>query len=225
MSNVLFLGYGAGYYPQLGPTAAYFREGTGLYILECGTSVFERLVQAKAFDGVDQVTVFLSHVHADHVGSLGILLDYCYDILGIQPLLVHPEEDVRELLRRMGVSPQAYRQEPAVEEPDIHGVRTTFFEVQHAPDLHCYGYIVRTKDDCFSYSGDANDVPQVVLEGLQNGSIQRHYQDTSAQPSAYHCGLQRILERIPASLRSQVYCVHLNCDITAQIREAGLGLV
>lgn len=225
MSKVHFLGCGAGYYPQLGPTAAYFREGTSLYVLECGTSVFERLVQADAFRGVERVTVFLSHVHADHVGSLGILLDYCYDVLGIQPLLIHPQADVNELMRRMGVSPQAYHYAPCMCAADVDGVQAEFFSVRHAPDLSCYGYIITTADDCFSYSGDANDVPDAALAGLLAGRIRRHYQDTSAAVSDFHCGLSLLLERIPEALRNQVYCVHLNADLKDQILAAGFRLV
>lgn len=224
MSTVHFLGFGAGYYPAFGPTAAWFREGTRLYMMDCGTSAFERLVRAGALDGCTGVTVFLSHVHADHVGSLGILLDYCYDMLGIVPLLVHPDAGVNELLRRMGVTPEAYRYAPQMQQADENGVVAEFFPVLHAPDISCFGYILRTADDCFCYTGDANAFPAQALEGLNAGRIDRVYQDTASHPSAHHCFLGRLQEAVPPELRGRVFCVHLDCDCREQIRAAGFRL-
>lgn len=226
MANVTFLGCGAGYNPVLGPNSAYFILGKTLYLLDCGTSVFERLAERGLLAGIDGVIVFLSHQHADHIGSLGILLDYCWDILGIRPVLVHPAEGPVKLMQMMGVSPEAFTwsgQEAFG--PDQNRVSVQFIPVEHAPDIPSWGFLIDAAGDRFYYSGDANDVPDVVLAQLTQGRISRIYQDTASKDSAYHCAFTKLCRRIPPNCRQRVYCMHLDAahDPDA-IREAGFCL-
>lgn len=225
MTQVRFLGYGAGYNPAFGPTCAFFREGAGLYLMDCGTSAFERLVRASAFDGAEQITVFLSHQHADHVGSLGIMLDYCKDILGIRPLLVHPDESVVMLMRHMGVSAESFTWLGENYAADGNGVSAVFYPVSHVDDMRCFGYWITTCDDSFYFSGDANDVPEAILDGLIHGGIQRIYQDTASHASAYHCHMEKIAKSIPQAYRSRVYCVHLDTDCADAVHALGFSTV
>lgn len=226
MANLTFLGCGAGYHPILGPNSAYFILGKTLYLLDCGTSAFERLAERGLFDGINGVTVFISHQHADHVGSLGILLDYCWDILGIRPVLVHPAEGPVKLMQLMGVSPDAFTWSGQdTFGPDQNQVCVQFVPVEHAPDIPSWAFLIDAAGDRFYYSGDANDVPDSVITQLAEGSISRIYQDTTSKDSAYHCGFPKLCRRIPQSYRKKVYCMHLDAahDPDA-IREAGFLL-
>jgi len=226
MADVIFLGCGAGYHPTLGPNSAYFIQGKHLYLLDCGTSVFERLAERDLFRGIEEVTVFLSHQHADHIGSLGILLDYCWDILGICPKLVHPVEGPVKLMQQMGVSPEAYRWQGGENYgPDLNGVAVEFIPVEHAPDIPSWSFLIDAEGDRFYYSGDANDVPDRIIAQLEEGTISRVYQDTASKESAYHCGFAKLCRRIPAEYRQRVYCMHLDAGHDpAAILEAGFQL-
>jgi len=211
MADLKFLGCGAGYNPVLGPNSAYFILNKTLYLLDCGTSVFERLAERGLLTGMERVTVFLTHQHADHVGSLGILLDYCWDILGLQPLLVHPADGPAKLMAQMGVSPEAFSWcAGEVYGPDENLVSVRFLRVEHAPDIPSYGLLIDAAGDRFYYSGDANDVPAAVVEALEEGSLDRIYQDTASKESAYHCPLQKLCRRIPPEHRQKVTCMHLD---------------
>ena len=222
MTDLVFLGCGAGYKPSLGPTAAYFITGRRLYILECGTSVFERLDRAGAFIGISSVTIFLSHLHADHTGSLGILLDYCKDILHIRPILAHPSRNIISFLDIIGASRESYTWYADYAEPDENGVHATFYPVTHALGMDCFGYLINIgKLDSFYYSGDANSIPEEVLTLLFNGSLNRIYQDTASASSQHHCPLEKLKILVPEEFRSRVYCVHLDTDCPDVFLEAG----
>lgn len=226
MARVCFLGYGAGYNPSLGPTCAFFRQADSLYLLDCGTSALERLVERDAFSGVKNLTVFISHLHADHIGSLGILLDYCWDMLGIKSVLVYPSEDITSLMSRMGVSAEAYRwDDGSLYQAGSNGVSVRFLPVQHAPDLPCYAFLVDAAGDRFYYSGDSNDISEEIVQKLINGEICRIYQDTASKESAYHCSVGRLCTRIPKEYRNRVYCMHLDAGCyPISLRHLGFSL-
>jgi len=224
MAVLHFLGCGAGYCPTYGPNCAYFRAGKGLYLLDCGTSAFERLAERDAFSDVDCVTILLTHLHADHCGSLGILLDYCLDVLGIPTRLIHPEDTVLTLLRLQGVSPEAIHHAHRMGAPDENGVFVEFVPVEHAPDMRCYGLCIDAAGDRFYYSGDANRVPEAMRTALQEGRISRIYQDTASHPSAYHCFADVLAEDIPAEYRSKVFCMHLDSECRDKLTAMGFGV-
>ena len=222
MIDLIFLGCGAGYKPSLGPTSAYFRLGKRLYVIDCGTSAFERLERADAFRGINSVTVFLSHLHADHAGSLSIFLDYCKDILHITPFLIHPGKAVLQFLDLAGVSRETYIWREGYEKPDENGILAEFFPADHVPGMDCYGYLIAEgSTDNFYFSGDAAGIPQKILERLFDGSLKRIYQDTASGNSKYHCPLEKLKTLAPEAYRSRVYCVHLDTDRTEIFMEAG----
>ena len=223
MADVRFLGCGAGYNPLLGPNCAYFFVGKHLYLLDCGTSAFERLAEQHLLEEAESVTVFLTHQHADHIGSLGILLDYCWDILGLRPVLVHPVDGPVKLMAQMGVSSEAFTWASGESYgPDEDGVSLQFLPVDHAPDIPAWGLLIQADGERFYYSGDANDVPEAVVEALLEGKLDRIYQDTASKESAYHCAFAKLCSRIPQPHRHKVICMHLDgAHDPAAILEAG----
>ena len=211
MVNLKFLGCGAGYNPALGPNAAYFVRNKTVYLLDCGTSVFERLTEKGVLKDAEAVTVFLTHQHADHIGSLGILLDYCWDILGLKPVLVHPADGPVKLLAQMGVSPEAFFWNAGnIYGPDENGISVQFLPVDHAPDIPAYGLLIEEAGDRFYYSGDANDIPASVLEALLDNRLDTLYQDTASKESRHHCSLEKLCQRIPPEWRHKIVCMHLD---------------
>ena len=226
MADLKFLGCGAGYNPVLGPNSAYFILNKTLYLLDCGTSVYERLAEKGILQKAEAVTIFLTHQHADHIGSLGILLDYCWDMLGLKPVLVHPVNGPVALMAQMGVSPDSFVwQSGDSYGPDANHVSVRFLPVDHAPDLPAFGLVMDADGDRFFYSGDANDVPAEAVDGLIAGRLGRVYQDTASKESAYHCSLQKLCQRIPLEHRHKVVCMHLDAaHDPAAILEAGFQL-
>ena len=103
-----FLGKGSAFYPLYGNTGAYMRFEDELYLLDCGETAFDTLYRKEDLDRISHIYVILTHLHADHVGSLGTLISYYYCLHGIQVYVIHPEPTVVQLLTLEGITPEGY---------------------------------------------------------------------------------------------------------------------
>lgn len=178
----VFLGSSACFYPALHNTSAYFVVENNLSLLDCGETVYERLLVREDIDQYDEIYVIITHLHADHVGSLGSMLSYCSCILNRRIYVVHPQKEICSLLSLMGIAKEFYYHQQefanAVEGLDIIPV-----EVQYASDVKCFGYEIRCKDWHIYYSGDAANLPDHIVDKFISGEIQNIYQDTSSHQS------------------------------------------
>ncbi|MFQ9702485.1 MAG: MBL fold metallo-hydrolase [Enterocloster clostridioformis] len=66
----------------MGNTSAWFEADGCLFLVDCGETVYELLMKRSSLREYRQIYVLLTHLHADHVGSLGSLISYNYCILG-----------------------------------------------------------------------------------------------------------------------------------------------
>lgn len=224
--NLTFLGSGACFYPALHNTSAYFVFENNLILLDCGETVYERLLEREDIDQYKEIYVIITHLHADHVGSLGSLLSYCSCILKRRIYIIHPQKEICSLLSLMGIAEDFYnyRQEfsNAVAGLDIIPV-----EVQHASDMKCFGYEIRCKDWHIYYSGDAADLPDDMVGKFVSGEIQRIYQDTSSHKCDHpsHMYVGDLEKKIPMELRKRVFCMHLDRDWKRELLEKGFSVI
>jgi|GEM_PF-2486946 len=76
------IGVGSGLDSFLGDTSMLLWKGERAILLDCGTNVFNELLKIEEESEKEIIkhidTVFISHPHADHIGSLGKLLGYRY---------------------------------------------------------------------------------------------------------------------------------------------------
>ena len=75
MIDPVFLGVGGAFRPDLFNTSACFQKDGTLYLLDCGGTVMGRLLKSGALESAERLTVLLTHLHADHAGGLGTLLE------------------------------------------------------------------------------------------------------------------------------------------------------
>ena len=165
----------------------------------------------------------MTHLHADHAGSLASLMSYSSMVLGLTVNVVHPNWSVLTLLSVMGIDPTFYRYMPTL--PDDCPVQMKVHEVAHAKDMRAYGLELSCADETIYYSGDAADVPQAVVEGYLSGRIARIYQDTSSHPSAGHCFYEKLEAYFPQEKRVGVYCMHLDHDYEQMLLDLGFKVV
>ena len=88
-----FLGKGAAFYPVLGNTSAYFIYDKNLFLIDCGESVFKKVYEKDLFSEIDNIYVFITHTHSDHIGSLSSLILYCSHKIDIKTKIVIPKEN------------------------------------------------------------------------------------------------------------------------------------
>lgn len=220
-----FIGTGAAFYPVLGSNSACFARGDDLYLLDCGESVFGRLYKSGMLQQTrGRITVILTHLHADHCGSLATLALYASAVLGRPLTIVHPNEEARTLLRLMGVTDTACTLVPSL---CAQGLEITPIPVRHAPTVTAFAYLLRDEAETIYYSGDSVDIPPEVLDGLRGGGIQRLYQDVSHYAGgnppqrAPHLYLDELEALISSALRPRVTVMHYNEDFAATARARG----
>lgn len=221
-----FIGCGSAFNTALGNNGAFIKKENELFMIDCGSSTFERLQRAQLLDGVDTVHVLMTHTHPDHIGSLGDLIFYGYYVMGefAKPSIHVYAPDklkVREILRLMAVKDEQYGFHVA-NEGELMGMKYESFEVNHVPELNAYAYLLEIDDQTIYYSGDCSEIPAAILEKL--GDIDAFYQDTSKldYPGNVHLSLRKLTELIPEELRGKVHCMHLDNQFDSE-EAKGLG--
>ena len=223
MMNLRFFGKGAAFYPAFGNTNAFFEKDGDLFFLDFGESTFEKAVRLLDMASYRHVYVLITHLHADHVGSLASLISYTACVLHMKVTVVHPVETIVQLLTLEGISRDFYTYADRL--PDACPVQARPVEVRHARDMKCFGYELSDGEETIYFSGDAADVPQRVVQGYLEGCIARIYHDTASHESESHCWYRRLEAAFPPEKRSGVYCMHFDGDTIAQMRALGFSVV
>ena len=220
-----FLGKGACFYPTFYNTSAYFVYKDNLVLIDCGETVYERILRIEDINSYKNIYVIITHLHADHVGSLGSLISYCAFILKRIITVIHPENKLCELLKLMGVDSRFYNYKQDFDSL-VDGLKIIPVNVQHEIDMKCYGYEIEYDDVHIYYSGDAANLPEKILDNFLNRSITDIYQDTSTHNvnSASHMYFGKLEELIPQDLRKHVYCMHLDCDCCDELKCRGFSI-
>lgn len=218
-----FFGRGAGFNPKEGNTNGWIALDKTLVMLDCGESTFAAVSHHPGLAQWDHVVVLLTHLHADHAGSLASLCSYNYFVLQRKVLVVHPIDTVKELLRLQGVGEEVYQY--ASQLPEGFGIRAKALPVRHVFDMSCFAYELSDGRETIYYSGDAAEFPDEVAQKLQAGEYQRVYHDMASYASATHCPVAMVEEKVPFALRKQVYAMHLDSDIEEAFLAKGFSVV
>ncbi|MFA6690005.1 MAG: MBL fold metallo-hydrolase, partial [Sphaerochaetaceae bacterium] len=169
IDDLHFLGSGSAFNPEMDNTSAWFVRGDMFFLLDCGETVFGKIWNLPEFTFATSIAVILTHMHCDHVGSLGTLLSYCKLVLGKQVTVFYPSDNLEPYLRLVGIAPQFYSHVREV--PPAWGIAISVHHVEHADDMDCFGYVIQLDDLSFYYSGDAADIPEAVLSQFLDGAI------------------------------------------------------
>lgn len=217
-----FLGCGSAFNPLDGNTSAYFTIGRKLYIVDVGESVFLKLYEKDLLRQYDEILILITHLHADHVGSLPSLISYVYYVLGKTVMVMHPDPGLWQLLDLMGIDRTAYHRLEchALEDGKLN---INAVPVRHADDMRCYGYVIECDGESIYYSGDSYEIPESILQKFRNREINRIYQDTAEFSSGHrsHCPLEELERDIPEDLKKYVYCMHFTTDFTEKLKTMG----
>ena len=219
-----FLGLGAAFYPALKNNSAFFTVNNDLYLLDCGETVFAQLWNMPALTSAEKITVVITHMHSDHMGSLATLIPYCYFRLKKPVTVLFPHEKITQPLAAMGIAPSLYSWIPASQPGDAVSFEPV--EVEHIPNQPCFGYIISLGNEKIYYSGDAKFIPQKILDLFFEGSISKIYQDTALEEKnqTTHGSFAEMEKIFPLNVRSRVYCMHLDTDFRSLIIEKGFSL-
>lgn len=220
-----FVGVGSAFNTALGNTSAWTRQDNRLMLIDCGGSVFERLLGQEILKGITELDVCITHTHGDHVGSLGDLILYCRFILKVKPVIRHPEPlRMKSLLTIFGVPEDGYSLEDSTVFTLSEWLEASFVPLEHADTMPSYGLLIKMPQMSLWYSGDSKEVPSDILESFLRGEIDVFYQDTSGldYPGTLHMSLDRMQALIPQLMRHRVVCMHQD-ESFSQEKAAELG--
>lgn len=228
-----FLGKGAAFYPVLGNTSAYFIYDKNLFLIDCGESVFKKVYEKDLFSEIDNIYVFITHTHSDHIGSLSSLILYCSHKFDIKTKIVIPKENkyldsIKNILDSMGVDKSNYE---FINDLDLDNKYDVFDNIRYVETTHCdditsYSIIFEKDNRVIYYSGDTNELDTVksIIHGDKN--IDKIYIETCSERLDSHIYYEDLLEVIPKNLRDRVYCMHLDTmDIVDKLEENGFKIV
>ncbi|WP_445487407.1 MBL fold metallo-hydrolase [Niallia sp. 03133] len=216
-----FIGCGSAFNTQLGNNGAFIKKGNSLFLIDCGSSTFERLQRSGLLKNVEEVYILLTHTHPDHVGSLGDLIFFGYYSMGklAEPnvtVLTPYTIKIQHLLKGMGIEENIYtliqfKKNGSIRCNDFH-LQYEAVPVTHVKELSCFGYIIHYGNKTIYYSGDANDIPLEIVERLYNGGFDLFYQDTckADYEGNVHLSLRKLNELVKQEVRDKVYCMHLD---------------
>ncbi len=223
--HVTFLGTGAAFNPEMDNSNAYFVVEDEFFLLDCGESTFGRIWNLPELNRATRITVVVTHLHCDHVGSLGSLISYCRYVLHKPITIVHPLSTVVQLLDLMGIDRSNYIYLGRYQSHDEISFEP--IEVEHVENMRCFGYIVHTPQLNFYFSGDAIRIPESVLEEFRAGTIDQIYQDTAIEVSDHptHGNLGYLERLFDTEERKRVFCIHLDRDYRDILKEKGFGTV
>ncbi len=210
--EIYFLGAGGAHDIHIGNSAALLRWEGETFLMDCGFTVYPRLVEKGLIETID--AILITHLHDDHIGSLSALLYHRHFLsrLPSTPVLAGTEE-LRAKLRTylvylMGeplerfaqiLAPESYR--PFIESIDTTG--------RHMPHMPSTAYVFKSPTRNLLYSGDiAEPVPMMReeqwLSAYQPLWIFHDITFSQARTHAYY------LDLIPWLEKTQLYGYH--CD-------------
>lgn len=221
--KLTFLGTGAAYYPVLGSTSAYFKIEDTLYLLDCGETTFTRLIAKRVLMACTNVFVIMTHIHADHFGSLGSLISYCKNILDIDVTILYPDPIIKQVLRLTGLTEFDYSFSDDFTVVYPGGIRITPEKVKHDLSMTCVGYYIDDANEVIYYGGDSCGIPDELVKQLDNQIVTYAYLETTyeSKETSGHTSLQQLCRLIPKELRKKVVCMHFGDDFRSTVKACG----
>jgi pantetheine-phosphate adenylyltransferase len=107
-------------------------------------------------------------------------------------------------------------------------IKSKHIKDPHFKDALTAGFLFQIKDSTFYYSGDSYEIPEFILDLINNNFIDYIYQDTCGidYPENVHFPLEKLKAIIPINYRYKVYCMHLDNNLNKEdILSAGFNLV
>lgn len=211
-----FFGRGSGFADE--HTSAYFSTANKeMVIIDCPVSTFQKLKHIDLKD-YEKLYILVTHTHGDHVGGLGLFVQYAFFALKKPVTIVAPStkvaDDILTILTIEGNEPSWYELVTVadMEEKEWFG---NCIPTKHSPQLEnkCFGYHLIVDGTNVVYTGDTSTIVP-FLPYLVDGSIL--YVDTSVYYGMIHLKLEDALDHFLAlnSRDVKIYLMHLD-DVTA----------
>ncbi|MBQ9785963.1 MAG: MBL fold metallo-hydrolase [Clostridia bacterium] len=217
-----FIGTGSAFNTQMVNTSAYIKEEWNLFIIDSVETSFSRMKKLIIFEDVEKVYIAITHMHSDHIGSLGTLVEYLNIKCGIVPNIVITNDDLseaqedalRNYLTLIGVNEDEYdfaycdMLENIL--PNLNKVEMV--EVKHSNKLTSYALELYFTDKTIYYTGDHIDKEYLNEISAKLTPEDLVYTDCTNRDYAgrIHITIDELSEIFNENQREQVYCMHFD---------------
>lgn len=220
--ELLFLGNGDAFNYINGNNSSFFIKDKTLFLFDVGQAIFQKAIYLKLFDNIDNIVIFITHLHLDHIGSLGEAICFVKVFNKDKKLtIVYPHKD--KLI-------DAVKLYPLNEEDIISSLDGNIFGINFhlEPAIHIensYSYFIDDGVTSFYYSGDNSVLNQNALKLLKDNKLDYLYVDVAPVQSSFHLGYKELKEFIEPKLRNKVYIMHMNSSFdVGKAKEDGFNI-
>ena len=232
-----FLGSGGAFNVTRGNTSAYMEYAGELFLFDCGEDVFAKLVKSNILEKKSRVNIFITHLHSDHVGSLGTLIAYLYYKVYNQDMsnicVYFPSESIAEYLELQGIHRSYYNLfVNKWDELFIPNLRKqpeySFYETTHTDQLNYKGSIntysiefMLIDEFSIFYSGDTNSFHEKLANIHNYDCI---YQEVTMLDNVpVHLSYKKLLETtkdLTKEEKQKIYLMHLDEEFDVEQAKA-----
>lgn len=214
MNKLEFLGRGSGYHTKEGNTSAYMRKNETLLLIDCGETVFKRVLEKDLIEGVKEIHVLITHMHSDHIGSLGGFVGFCYwKYKIVTNIYFNEKEKISMFLGLLGLKENESFNVYDAQNMRIDSLKLEFSAsmTKHVKTLNTYSYTLKfdNGNDIF-YSGDTYETNFDLISFLGSGNLIYHDTCLNDSKGNVHTSLRVLSELVPEKYRNQVYCIHID---------------
>ncbi|MCC0647337.1 MBL fold metallo-hydrolase [Clostridioides sp. ZZV15-6598] len=230
MNKLLFLGRGSGYHTKEKNTAAYIKKDNTLLLIDCGETVFKSILEKNLIEGINEINVLITHMHSDHIGSLGGFIGFCYwKYKIITKVYFNEKEKISMFLKLLGLRENESFVVYDAENKRIDSLQLKFsgFITKHVKAIKTYSYKLEfdNGNDIF-YSGDTCETNFDVIPYLKSGNLIYHDTCLNEDSENVHTSLRMLSEIIPKEYRNQVYCIHIDGEnFVEEVEKQGFNVV
>ena len=193
-------------------TSLFFTDDSGRGVLvDCGFTVFPELTRSGLREKVD--VVLISHLHADHTGSLCTLA--IWSLLARKKKIFIGGTDMAELFAIQGIHPDDYIPLAADDPLNIKTMRTG-----HIPGFGYNNALFIA--DAILYSGDSNE--SVLGSDYARSAKVIFHETTNRDSAAYAHAHLDVLNKAAPEVKAKTWLVHIEESGRAEIEAAAAGM-
>ena len=202
MKKLNFIGTDTGF--GFNNTSAYAISNNSFWLFDCGGTVFSKLFVLDKKNGLlkncDKINVIITHLHSDHVGSLGTFILYCYMVLNKKVYVHSACKNIRDMILYFGCDESCF---------EIVTNEVTFIKTEHSDLLDCYGVNLKIDGKNIVYTGDSNTL-EPFLKYIDNNT--ELYLECSSKASEVHLYIEDIIDKLIelSNKNVDIYLMHID---------------
>lgn len=199
-----FLGFGSAFNTELGNTSAFYKKDGNMLLIDCGGTVFTKLINNDILNDVKNIWITITCLHSDHCGSLSNLIFYMYFIKNIKVhIILTGMKEFDDLLKRMleiQCVSEAIYEESSSKIPELD-LEIDFIKTNHDIDP-IFNLSIKLDNKHIYYSGDT---PEICKNPDYYDYI---YQEVSFFDNNLHYRYDKLIDY--ELFKEKVYLMHID---------------